>query len=184
MVCRGSAPRACAPIMWGGWYLAVAACFGCMGCLNGVRVGQWVVCMLFSYYMVWSGLVRLSFVWCGQDWYSCALCGVCLYAVQLSHSVVRTGIDILCVVSVCCSVITQCGQVWYGCALCEVCLCMGWTLDHGGGWTPVCRRCILLLVCVSQLLVCVTLLLVCVSQLLVHGSWLLVCVTLLLVCVS
>ena len=57
---------------------AVAACFGCMGCLNGLRAGQWVVCMLFSYYMVWSGLVQLSFVWCGQDWYSCALCGVCM----------------------------------------------------------------------------------------------------------
>ena len=93
-----------------------------MGCINDVRVGQWVVCMLFSYYVEWSGLVRPSFVWCGQDWYSCALCGVCLYAAQLLHSVVRTGTAVLCVVW---SGLVQlyfvwCGQYWYSCTLCGV----------------------------------------------------------------
>ena len=103
-------------------------CLYAVQLLHGVvRIGTAALCV------VWSGLVQLCFVWClsvccsvithfGWDWYSCALCGVCLYAVQLSRSVVRTGIAILCVVSVCCSVITQCVQDWYSYTVCGVCM--------------------------------------------------------------
>ena len=101
--------------------LAVAACFvlhgvskwctcWTVGCLYAVqllrgvvRTGTAVLCV------VWSGLVQLCFVWClsvccsvitqcGQDWYSCTLCGDCLYAAQLSHSVVRPRTAVFCVV--------------------------------------------------------------------------------------
>ena len=155
-----------------GTWLCLLACLlllralSCMGCINDVRVGQWVVCMLFSYYVEWSGLVRPSFVWCGQDWYSCALCGVCLYAAQLLHSVVRTGTAVLCVVTVYMllsyhtvwSGLVQlcfvwCGQDLYGCTLCGVCmlftyhmvwsglvqLCFVWCLPLYGLDTRPCR---------------------------------------------
>ena len=85
-------------------------CLYAVQLLHGVvRIGTAVLCV------VWSGLVQLYFVWCGQDWYSCALCGVCLYAVQLS----------------------QCGQDWYGYTLCGVCM----LLSYHTLWSGLVRLC-------------------------------------------
>ena len=140
----GTGCACCCCVLWLQGVSKWSACWT-VGCLYAVqllhgvvRIGTAVLCV------VWSGLVRLSFVWCGQDWYGCPLCGVvrigtavlcvvwsglvqlcfvwCLYAVQLSHILVGTGIAVLCVVSVCCSVITHFGRDWYSCALCGVCL--------------------------------------------------------------